>query len=246
MFDLNLAGLDRTIAVSTLMAILIAFGYAHRIALLIADRRVPHEVERRKKAARRLADRRARINPMIWTVLTLSTLAGACAETQTGPTTVAPVTVTASSSERVTTLSLRDQPPVSTDDSCPSAEIGEFKMNDLGPAPARVLPQGLRPTNLDTIRGYVIQFARRNDERGINGDFGVKAEPTQTEFIELLDWQPLRTLFSAGSWVARGKHLCTGGGEGKWTQASFSVDDAPQGKARPSEACATYRDACGL
>ena len=152
----------------------------------------------------------------------------ACSETtrsQTGPS----VTAMPDSQDgggRSTTMNMRDEAAVSPGNSCPSGPIERFKLNPTSAAPSRVLPQGLRPTNLDTIRGFHIEIARRNDDYPETTIFNERArhEPVQVYFIELLDEQTLSGVFGAGSYYARGKHVCRGGGEGGWTYSSFSVN----------------------
>jgi hypothetical protein len=228
LFALNADGFSRALAVGGLLLAAVLFTAIARIALWYAFRPLP-------PARDEEPEQQPSHTGMVWIALALAAVTGACADGQAVP--VAGSSPVASApfdgSALVSTQSLRDQPPVSTDDSCPSGELGEFKMNPLSAAPALVLPQGLRPTNLQTGQ-FIIQWARKNDEKPINGDFGVKAEETRTEFIELLDWQPLRYRFNAGSFVVRAKHLCKGGGEGKWTPTTFSVDDPPQGSAAPN------------
>jgi hypothetical protein len=152
----------------------------------------------------------------------------ACSETtrpQTGPSAMA-APDSLGGSARVSTMNMRDEAAVSPGSNCPSGPIVRFELNPTGPSPARVLPQGLRPTDLDTIRGYHIEIARQSDSYPATTIFNqtLRHEPVQTYFVELLDAVNLSGVFESGTYYARGKHLCRGGGEGAWTYTNFGVN----------------------
>jgi hypothetical protein len=151
MFDLNADGLDRTVSVAIVAAVAILVGLAHQAALLLAERHVPREVERRKRAVQRLAERRERINPMIWAVLTLAAVTGACSASPTTPSAVQSSSV-GSSNERVTTLSTRDSPLSHND--MPSAPVGDLVLNP--DRSGNVLVKGRPPTDKATLTGYQV------------------------------------------------------------------------------------------